>query len=43
MDLGAPILDVSAKQVVATDPTPPTESAPPVSIISNGQRAGPGY
>jgi hypothetical protein len=43
MELGAPILDVQAKQVVAADPAPPTQSAPPVKIISAGQVAGPGY
>jgi len=39
MDLGAPILDVQAKQVVATDETPATESAQPTKIISGGKVA----
>jgi len=43
MDLGAPILDVQAKQVVAADPSPPTQSAPPTKIISGGVVAAPGY
>lgn len=39
MDLGAPILDVQAKQVVASDTAPATQSAPPTSIISGGKVA----
>lgn len=43
MDLGAPILDVQAKQVVAADPTPPTQTAAPTKIISGGVVRAPGY
>jgi len=39
MDLGAPILDVQAKQVSASDNTPATEATQPTKIISGGKVA----